>query len=135
MPSATGDMREIMLRVCGEFCSILSRMITFSLLARCIRCVNSSRRRLRRSEYALCGKASGVDEKGVDAGSGRVLVKIDPRYFRPTEVDLLIGDPSKARSKLGWQHKVSFDELVAEMVAADLKTVAGERSRVRTAAD
>jgi GDPmannose 4,6-dehydratase len=58
---------------------------------------------------------AGVDEKGVDAASGRVLVEIDRRYFRPTEVDTLIGDASKARSKLGWHHKVSFNELVAEM--------------------
>jgi GDPmannose 4,6-dehydratase len=63
------------------------------------------------------------------------LVQVDPRYFRPTEVDLLIGDPSKARSKLGWHHRVSFDELISEMVAADLKTVGGERLRVLTAAD
>jgi len=77
----------------------------------------------------------GVDERGIDAESGRVLVKVDPRYFRPTEVDLLIGDASKARTKLGWRHRVSFDELVAEMVAADLKTVADERSRVLTFAD
>jgi GDPmannose 4,6-dehydratase len=76
----------------------------------------------------------GVEEKGLDAGSGRVLVQVDPRYFRPTEVDLLVGDPSKARSKLGWQHRVSFEQLVAEMVAADLETVAGETSRVLTAA-
>jgi GDPmannose 4,6-dehydratase len=67
--------------------------------------------------------------------SGRVLVRVDPRYFRPTEVDLLIGDPSKARSKLGWRHKVSFEELVAEMVDADLKNVASERSRVLIASD
>ena len=80
-------------------------------------------------------KGAGVDETGIDAASGRVLVKIDPRYFRPTEVDLLLGDPSKARSKLGWQHTVSFDQLVAEMVAADLKTVANERSRVINAPD
>ena len=80
-------------------------------------------------------KGAGVDEAGIDAASGRVLVKIDPRYFRPTEVDLLLGDPSKARSKLGWQHTVSFDQLVAEMVAADLKTVANERSRVTNAPD
>jgi GDPmannose 4,6-dehydratase len=77
----------------------------------------------------------GVKERGVDAKSGRVLVQVDPRYFRPTEVDLLVGDPSKARSKLGWQHKVSFEQLVAEMVAADLKTIAGESSRVLTTAD
>src|SRR6266566_1241153 len=75
---------------------------------------------------------SGLDEKGLDAASGRVLVEVDRRYFRPTEVDVLIGDPSKARSKLGWQHRVSFDDLVAEMVAADLKIVADETSRQLT---
>ncbi len=77
----------------------------------------------------------GVDEKGVDAGSGRILVRVDPRYFRPTEVDLLIGDASKARSTLGWQHKVSFEQLVAEMVASDLKSLAEERSGALAAAD
>jgi GDPmannose 4,6-dehydratase len=77
----------------------------------------------------------GVDEKGVDPDSGRVLVQVDPRYFRPTEVDLLIGDASKARSKLGWKHKVSFDQLVAEMVASDLESLADERSRALAAAD
>jgi GDPmannose 4,6-dehydratase len=82
---------------------------------------------------AWAGK--GVEERGIDAESGRVLVKVDPRYFRPTEVDLLIGDASKAKEKLGWRHRVSFDELVAEMVASDLKIVANERSRVLTPAD
>jgi GDPmannose 4,6-dehydratase len=77
----------------------------------------------------------GVDEIGIDARSGRVLVKVDPRYFRPTEVDFLIGDPSKARTKLGWKHKVSFDDLVAEMVAADLRNIELEKERVLTAAD
>src|SRR5262249_14745132 len=72
---------------------------------------------------------SGVDEKGRDAESGRVLIEVDRRYFRPAEVDVLIGDASKARLVVGWQHKVSFDELVAEMVAADLKTVADKTSR------
>jgi GDPmannose 4,6-dehydratase len=51
---------------------------------------------------------------------GRVLIEIDPRYFRPTEVERLLGDPSKARQKLGWKHKVSFDQLVREMVETDL---------------
>src|SRR5262245_58911252 len=74
---------------------------------------------------------TGLEEKGVDASSGRVLVEVDPRYFRPTEVDILVGDASKSKSKLGWCHKVSFDELVAEMVAADLKTIAIENSRMR----
>jgi GDPmannose 4,6-dehydratase len=66
-------------------------------------------------------KGAGIEEKGLDAGSGRILVEVDPAYFRPTEVDLLVGDSSKARSRLGWRHRVSFEQLVAEMVAADLK--------------
>jgi GDPmannose 4,6-dehydratase len=62
----------------------------------------------------------GVDEKGIDQKSGNVLVKLDPRYFRPTEVELLIGDPSKAISKLGWKPKVQLPELVNMMVQADI---------------
>lgn len=69
---------------------------------------------------------TGVDEKGVDQASGKTLVEIDPRYFRPTEVDLLIGDPTKAHTKLGWKHQTGFKDLVAEMVKADRKTVADE---------
>lgn len=65
-------------------------------------------------------KGSGVDECGYDAATGDCLVSVDPRYYRPTEVDLLIGDPSKAQSKLGWKHEVSVRELVREMVEADL---------------
>ena len=68
----------------------------------------------------IAWQGSGVDEKGLDARSGRVLVEVDPRYFRPTEVDLLLGDPSKARQKLGWKHRTSFEDLVREMVEADL---------------
>jgi GDPmannose 4,6-dehydratase len=60
-------------------------------------------------------------EQGIEAGSGRVVVEVDPRYFRPTEAQYLIGDPSKAHKKLGWKHRVSFDSLVAEMVQEDLK--------------
>lgn len=63
---------------------------------------------------------SGTQERGLDARTGQVLIEIDPRYFRPTEVDLLLGDPSKARAALGWQHTTTFAELVKEMVAADL---------------
>jgi GDPmannose 4,6-dehydratase len=63
----------------------------------------------------------GLDEKGVDEATGRPVVAVDPRYFRPTEVDILQGDPSKARQKLGWEPSISFEELVSEMVAADLK--------------
>jgi GDPmannose 4,6-dehydratase len=72
----------------------------------------------------------GAEEKGLDAKSGDVLVQVDPRYFRPSEVDLLIGDPTKAREKLGWHHSVSFSALVQEMVEADLDTVKGESERL-----
>jgi len=74
-------------------------------------------------------QGKGVDEKGVDAKTGEVLVEVDARYFRPTEVDLLLGDPSKARAKLGWKHTTSFRELVKEMVAADLVEVEREYRR------
>lgn len=69
----------------------------------------------------------GVDEKGRCARSGNILVAIDPVYFRPTEVDLLLGDPAKAHDKLGWKHKTSFEHLVAEMVEADLVNLQRER--------
>jgi GDPmannose 4,6-dehydratase len=65
-------------------------------------------------------RGEGIDETGVDAASGKTLVRVDPVYFRPTEVDLLIGDASKARDKLGWQPKTTFAQLVREMVAGDL---------------
>ncbi len=74
-------------------------------------------------------RGEGVDEKGHDANSGRLLVEIDPRYFRPTEVDELVGDPSKAHGKLGWRHETSFEELVSEMVRSDLTTIAQEAVR------
>lgn len=72
-------------------------------------------------------KGNGVDEKGYDAKSGRCLVEVDRRYFRPTEVDLLIGDPSKAHRKLGWKHETPVQALCAEMVSEDLKIVASEK--------
>jgi GDPmannose 4,6-dehydratase len=75
-------------------------------------------------------KGSGIDEVGIDTASGDTLVKIDSRYFRPTEVDLLLGDPSKAQRVLGWKHTVSFPELVSDMLASDLKVVV-EESRMR----
>jgi GDPmannose 4,6-dehydratase len=74
-------------------------------------------------------KGTGVEEKGIDQHSSKVLVEIDPRYFRPTEVDHLIGDPRKAHNKLGWRHRVTFDELVREMVSADLATIRLEQQR------
>jgi len=63
----------------------------------------------------------GVDEQGIDADTGRVLVEVDPRYFRPAEVELLLGDPSEAERDLGWKRKISFQNLVSEMVQYDLK--------------
>jgi len=72
-------------------------------------------------------EGSGVDEKGYDA-AGKCIVAVDPRYFRPTEVETLLGDPTKAREKLGWTPKVTFKELVAEMVREDLK--AAERDEL-----
>ncbi len=74
-------------------------------------------------------RGKGVKEVGVDKGSGAVLIEIDPRYFRLTEVPILRGDASKARDKLGWTHTTSFADLVAEMVDHDLKLVAEEPQR------
>ena len=67
-------------------------------------------------------KGAGVEEKGYCAKTGKLLVDVNPKYFRPAEVDLLLGNPSKAQRVLGWQRKVSFRELVKIMVEADLKT-------------
>jgi GDPmannose 4,6-dehydratase len=72
-------------------------------------------------------QGEGVDEIGTDSRNGRVLVRIDARYFRPTEVDLLVGDASKARDKLDWTPTVTFEELVREMVDADLAAVGAAR--------
>ena len=74
-------------------------------------------------------QGQGADEKGLDAKTGEVLVEVDPRYFRPTEVDHLLGDPTKAHTKLGWKHRTSFRDLVREMVAADLVEVEREYRR------
>lgn len=71
-------------------------------------------------------KGAGVAEQGLDKKTGRILVEIDQRYFRPTEVELLLGDPAKAWKKLGWRHTVTFPQLVSEMVAKD---VAGMKKR------
>ena len=80
-------------------------------------------------EIVWKGEAGTVDEIGVDAADeSRVLVRVDPEYFRPTEVDLLLGDPTKAKNKLGWVSKTSFDDLVKEMVEEDIKMVKGVSS-------
>ena len=66
-------------------------------------------------------KGDGVDEIGIDSATGRTIISVDPRYFRPTEVETLLGDPTKAKEKLGWVPKITFQELVSEMVREDLK--------------
>ena len=72
---------------------------------------------------ALDWRGSGVDEKGFDRATGKCLVEVDPRYFRPTEVELLLGDPSKAKQKLGWSHETSVRDLAREMVRVDLEVM------------
>ena len=84
--------------------------------------------------FAVIGRSikwrgKGSQEVGVDGATGKELVKIDPRYFRPTEVDALVGDASKARVRLGWKHRISFDALVGEMVEEDRKELRGETKR------
>jgi GDPmannose 4,6-dehydratase len=73
--------------------------------------------------FALEWRGEGNAELGIERGSGRTLVAVDPRYYRPTEVAHLLGDASKAERLLGWKPKVRFRELVAEMVAADRKAL------------
>lgn len=77
----------------------------------------------------IAWRGEGVNEQGVEAATGRVLIEVDPRYFRPTEVDLLLGDPTKAYEKLGWRHETSFERLVQEMVKADLLALDHEEKR------
>ena len=77
----------------------------------------------------IAWRGSGKKEVGVDAATGQDLVRVDPRYFRPTEVDELLGDATKARRNLGWRPETSFAELVASMVKSDLKAVAAESGR------
>jgi GDPmannose 4,6-dehydratase len=74
-------------------------------------------------------RGKGANEQGIEAKTGEVRIEIDPRYFRPTEVDLLIGDPSKAQQKLGWRHKIDFGSLIDEMVDCDLKLMQTEGAR------
>jgi GDPmannose 4,6-dehydratase len=66
-------------------------------------------------------KGEGVNEKGIDKKTGKIIIEVDPRYFRPTEVDLLVGNPAKAKEKLGWQTKVDIDQLAKIMMESDKK--------------
>jgi GDPmannose 4,6-dehydratase len=74
-------------------------------------------------------KGKGIDEIGIDSQSGKVLVQVDAAYFRPTEVELLIGNPSKAHQRLGWRHVTTFEQLVAEMVQSDIDRARHEETR------
>jgi GDPmannose 4,6-dehydratase len=78
-------------------------------------------RAFREAGIDLEWRGQGLDEKGIDTRTGRVVVEVDPRYFRPTEVELLLGDSSKAKRLLGWKPKVTFEELVRRMVRYDLE--------------
>lgn len=70
---------------------------------------------------AIRWEGQGVEEKGINAANGKIIIAVDPKYFRPTEVETLLGNPSKAHEKLGWAPRITFSELVREMVAADLE--------------
>jgi GDPmannose 4,6-dehydratase len=72
-------------------------------------------------------RGKGVHEKGIDAGTGNIVIEVDPKYFRPAEVDLLLGDPAKAKRKMGWEPKVGFDSLVEMMTDADLAEAEREK--------
>jgi GDPmannose 4,6-dehydratase len=67
------------------------------------------------------------EEVGVDESSGRVVVRVNPHFYRPAEVEILLGDPSKAKQKLGWQREISFKEMTSRMVENDLRLVAAEK--------
>jgi GDPmannose 4,6-dehydratase len=80
-------------------------------------------RAFREVKIDIAWRGEGAEEKGYDSGSGKLLIEIDPRYFRPTEVDELLGDASKANAALGWRHETSFETLVTEMVRSDLTEI------------
>ena len=82
----------------------------------------------RHSGIEIAWRGEGVEETGIDTQTGRILVEIDPRYFRLTEVEALLGDPSKARKVLGWHHTTSFQDLVREMIEVDRAAIAREHN-------
>ena len=73
-------------------------------------------------------QGSGLKEKGINKKTKKIMIEVDSRYFRPNEVEHLCGDPTKARQKLGWRHKINFTQLVKEMVKSDLSKVKQETS-------
>jgi GDPmannose 4,6-dehydratase len=80
----------------------------------------------REAGITVAFRGKGLDEEGVDTATGKTIVRVDPRYFRPAEVETLLGDPSKAKAKLGWEPQIGIDELVGEMMKADLEAARQE---------
>ena len=81
-----------------------------------------------RAGISLRWEGEGIEEKGIDEKTGRVLIEVDPKYFRPAEVEQLLGDPTKAKEKLGWNpRKTSFQELINIMVDADLELIKNQK--------
>lgn len=78
----------------------------------------------------IAWEGEDVNEKGYNKDTGDVIIEIDPRYFRPTEVDLLVGDATKAKEKLGWKPKYTFDELIIDMVESDKKVLAEKEEKI-----
>ena len=120
-------MRATTSKPCGSSCSSPSPRISSSPPASSTASATSSTPPRRNSACASRWRGTGVEEKGY-AENGKCVVAVDPRYFRPAEVETLLGDPAKANAKLGWKPKVSFKQLVAEMVREDLK--AAERDEL-----
>ena len=125
MPNATGVTPKIMFTECGLMLQqdkpddyILATNETHTVRE----FVEMSAKHLG---FDLVWKGKGVNEKGIDKNTGKIIIKIDPKYFRPAEVDILLGDYSKAKKELGWEPKVKFKELVKLMTEADLKEARG----------
>ena len=85
----------------------------------------------KKTGFDLIWEGKGIDEKGIDKKTGKVLIEIDPKYLRPSEVDELLGDPSKAKEKLGWKPKISLEEMINRMVKYDLEQESIEKNKGR----
>ena len=121
MLKETGDTPEITFTECGKCCNKMRLRISCWHQEKLIRFREFVEKAFAQVDIKVRWEGEGVAEKGYNAETNEILVEVDEQYFRPTEVELLLGDPTKAKEKLGWKHKISFEELVKEMVAADLK--------------
>lgn len=120
---ATGEMHTVREFVEKSFKTV---GVTISY-ARCCGSFISCQHSPRHILLSCSWEGEGDQEIGKDAATGKVRVRVDPRYYRPTEVELLLGEPTKAHKKLGWTKKVGFDQLVKEMVEADVEGVRTDR--------